>query len=729
MVADILIPSYDTAAVIASVLLAMFASYVVLDLAKRVRGGDATSTRGWLIGGSVTLGIGIWSMHFVGMLAFKLPIMVGYDYVITLVSWLAAVAVSYVALTVASHASLSLARLAAGSVTMGAGICAMHYIGMHAMQVSPGIVWDGGLVAASAFIATGASAVALLIFFWLRTRRGNTIHWQMAAATTMGVAIAGMHYTGMAAASFPAGTVCLSADELSGSALGVMVGMASMLLLSMTLLTSVLDARLQSKATQLAASLQAANQQLQHLAFKDPLTGLPNRLVFESELDRAVLEAQAKQRRLAVVFIDLDGFKPINDSFGHGVGDEVLREVGRRLAGLARQSDIIARVGGDEFLMLLDGNPDRAAAGRVADRVRAAVTMPFRAEGREVGLSCSIGIVMYPDHGPQARLIAYADAAMYAAKRAGGGAHCFYELDMASDGELQIELQRELRRALEQGGAGLALHYQPKLHAGTGRITGVEALMRWQHAQRGMISPAVFIPVAERFGLIGILGQWVIDEAFRQMAEWQGQGLQMRVAINLSMHQLRQDDLVERIQASLARHGIEAGQVTFEVTESAAMEDAQGARHTFDRLAALGLQLSIDDFGTGYSSLSTLRKLPARQLKIDRSFVKDLQPEGDARAIVEAVVGLSHALGLSVVAEGVETAEQEAILLATGCDELQGFRYARPMPAHQLRDWAETAAVAQRGGLLPGLELPASLPPAGPGVATRSPAQAVPESA
>ncbi len=695
---DALVPSYDTVAVIASVLLAMFASYVALDLAKRVRGSDATATRGWLIGGSVTLGIGIWSMHFVGMLAFKLPIMVGYDHLITLVSWLAAVAVSYVALTVASHATLSLRRLLAGSVTMGAGICAMHYLGMQAMQVAPGIVWNWALVAASAAIAMAASAVALLIFFWLRNRTGRAVHWQLAAAATMGVAVAGMHYTGMAAATFPADTVCLSAGELSGSTLGVLVGLASTLLLSMTLLTSVLDARMQSKANRLAASLQTANQQLQHIAFKDPLTGLPNRLMFEQELDRAALATHASERRLAVVFIDLDGFKPINDSFGHGVGDEVLREIGRRLAGLARQSDVIARVGGDEFVMLLDGHPDRAAAARVAERVRAAVMTPFEVDGRELNLSCSIGIVMYPEHGPQARLIAHADAAMYAAKRAGGSAHCFYELDMAHNGEQELVLKRDLRRALEQGGPGLSLHYQPKLEVSTGQLTGVEALMRWQHAERGMISPAVFIPVAERFGLIGMLGHWVIHEAFRQMRQWQDEGLSIRVAINLSVHQLRQPDLVERVAAALAQHAIDPAMVTFEVTESAAMEDAEGAQQAFDRLAALGLQLSIDDFGTGYSSLSTLRKLPARQLKIDRSFVKDLQAQGDARAIVEAVVRLSHALGLSVVAEGVETVEQEEILRDVGCDEFQGFRYARPMPAEQLPAWAAAAPVPSLAG-------------------------------
>ncbi len=668
----------------------MFASYVALDLAKRVRTSDRAVARGWLIGGSVTMGVGIWSMHFVGMLAFKLPIMVGYDYVFTALSLLAAIAVSSVALRVASREELTLRHLSQGAISMGVGICAMHYIGMHAMALSPAVVWNWALVAASAAIAITASAVALLIFFWLRTRVESAVFvWQVGASVAMGVAIAGMHYTGMAAASFDVGVVCLSSSGLGGTTLGLLVGMASLVLLSMTLLTSVLDARMQSKTNRLAISLQDANERLQHLAFRDPLTQLPNRLVFEKELASSVQHAESQSQRLAVMFIDLDGFKPVNDSFGHATGDEVLRQVGARLASLARSNDVIARVGGDEFLMLLADNPDRDVAASMALRIRDAVCAPFEAEGREVRLSCSIGIVLYPDHGPSVRLLPNADAAMYAAKRAGGSAHRFYEKDMASDAELQIALQHDLRDLLHNGAPGLMLYYQPKVHALSRQVSGVEALLRWQHPTRGMISPVVFIPVAERFGLINQLGQWVIDEACRQTRRWLDEGLRMRVAVNLSVHQLRQADLAERVREALIKQQLDPSLITFEITESAAMEDTQGSLQMFDLLAGLGVQLSIDDFGTGYSSLSYLRKLPARQVKIDRSFVKDLQPEGDARAVVAAVVSLAHALGLHVVAEGVETIEQESILLEIGCDEFQGFRYAKPMPADLLRAWVD----------------------------------------
>ena len=428
---------------------------------------------------------------------------------------------------------------------------------------------------------------------------------------------------------------------------------------------------------------------------QDALTGLASRLQLEDRLDAAALRAEAQQRRLALLYIDLDGFKPINESYGYEAGDSLLRDVAHRLAGLGRSTDTLARLGGDQFLMLMDGDPDHASAALVADRIRQVLQRPYVLQGREVHLSCSIGIVLYPDHGPRARLLTRADAAMLAAKRAGGNVHCFFDQGMDQDAQDAIELQRDLRRAIETN-TGLELHYQPKIDGRSGAVSGVEALLRWHHPERGMVSPAVFVPVAERFGLIGALGQWVTDEACRQLRIWQDLGLGMHVAINLSVHQLRQSDLVERVQRSLARHDISGGQVTFEVTESAAMEDPQASLRVFERLAQLGVSLSIDDFGTGYSSLSYLRKLPACQLKIDRSFVQDLESEGDARAIVRAVIKLAHALGLKVVAEGVETEAQQEMLQRMGCDQLQGYLFARPMPARHLQLWVMGKDVPER---------------------------------
>jgi diguanylate cyclase (GGDEF)-like protein len=711
MLADVafLESRYDAGAVAVSVLIAMFVSYVALDLAKRVRTPDRTLALGWWAGGSLAMGSGIWSMHFVGMFAFRLPIAIGYDYGVTFLSWLAAVAVSGIALAIASQRRLTVLHLAGGAVAMGAGICAMHYTGMLAIDMAPGIVWNGALVALSALIATGASAVALMIFFWLRKSSGwRGQAWQAAAGAVMGIAISGMHYTGMAAANFVDGAVCLSAGALRGDSLGTIAAMVSIGMLTLTMCTSILDARMHGNTARLAASLKLANEQLQQLAFRDPLTGLPNRSLFEQELERAVERCELSGGALTLLFIDLDGFKPVNDSFGHPVGDVVLREVGERLRSLAADGDTVARAGGDEFLLASLALASADDAARLAERVIDALGRPYRMAARDVSLSCSIGIVRFPEHGSRDKLIAHADAAMYAAKRVGGSTYAFFESRMETDIREQVELQRDLRLAIER--SELELYYQPKIDGRSGQITGAEALVRWHHPSRGLLGPGLFIPVAERFGLIGALGNWVIDDACRQVRVWLDGGLRMRVAVNLSVHQLRQDDLVARIRGALVRHGVDPKLLTFEITESVAMEDTQATMRAFAQLARLGVSLSIDDFGTGYSSLAYLRKLPARQLKIDRSFVADIDQSADALAVVDAVVRLAHALGLKVVAEGVETETQRDILLGLHCDELQGFLFAKPMSARALTLWATeedgTHEIDFRPSLFLGSEMP-----------------------
>lgn len=688
--------SYAPWVVAASLLIASFASYVALDLAKRVRTRDRGVAVNWWVGGSLAMGTGIWCMHFVGMLAFSLPIPLGYTVVLTVASWVAGVAVSAIALFVASQGELTWRRLAGGAIAMGLGICAMHYTGMAALDMSPGIVWNLLLVAASALIAIAASAAALLIFFWLRKmgeRRGMV--FQPLAALVMGIAICGMHYTGMAAASFPAGTVCLSADALAGPQLGMMVSVSSVALLAMTLFTSTLDARMRSSLKVANVKLETANEELRRRAFQDPLTGLPNRMLFEDRLTHALQRharngEQISERnagKVAVLFVDLDGFKPVNDSLGHAAGDAVLREVAVRLRSAARDADTVARIGGDEFVLLMEDVSSLVDCVSLARRLIEALAAPLEIGGRRVALSGSVGIAAYPDHGDGDKLVMHADAAMYTAKRAGGSTYALYEAHMDEGAQEQLNLLNDLRHAIEH--EQLQLYYQPKIDGQHGQIRGVEALLRWNHPERGLLAPGLFIPLAERFGLINGLGSWVIEEACRQMHAWAEIGLHMRVAINLSVHQLREEDLAARIEAALSRNLVEPSQLLCEITESVAMEDLKSTQRAFEELARIGVFLSIDDFGTGYSSLSYLRQLPARQLKIDRSFVADVETSSDAKAIVSAVIQLAHELGLRVVAEGVETKGQRDILLALHCDELQGYFLARPMAAETLQAWTE----------------------------------------
>ncbi len=690
---------YDAMGLLASIVIATLASYVALDLARRVHATRGHAGTVWWFFGAIVMGTGIWSMHFLGMQAFSLPIQLGYSGKFTFLSWLAGVAASAVSLGVAGRMAFRPRNIIRGSIAMAIGISSMHYIGMAALDMTPAIEWDFVMVGLSVLIAVIASAIALVLFQVLvRVSLQRRVPAQVSAAVVLSLGICGLHYVGMAGAHFPLNSVCTSADALGGAALTVVVLLVSSTLLVSTLLLSILDARLQSTAERLTASLvqantqlKTANAELQERAFTDALTQLPNRVLFEDRLSQALARLERANRdrtesRLAVLFIDLDGFKPINDSFGHAFGDHVLAQVASRLREQAREGDTVARVGGDEFLMLLENVPGAASCALVSRKIITLLSGAFVVADRTIKISCSVGIVLYPETGQRDKLIANADAAMYAAKRAGGGNYAMFEPTMGADANTQLELLSDLRAALDLG--QFTLNYQPKVSGTSSRIHGVEALLRWTHPVRGNVPPDEFIGMAERFGLIGRIGEWVIEEACRQMAQWREQGLRMRVAVNLSVHQLRESDLADRVYAALVRHRVDSSQLLCEITESVAMEDMQVTRRAFESLARIGVYLAIDDFGTGYSSLSYLRQLPAQQLKIDRSFVKDLETSADARAVVEAVIQLAHALSLLVVAEGVETAGQRDILISMRCDELQGYYFARPMTADTLLEWS-----------------------------------------
>jgi len=544
----------------------------------------------------------------------------------------------------------------------------------------PAIAWTPLPSAAAFALAALGSGIAFAAFYHTSTRKPHfAAAWRGAAVLVLTAAMLGSQELMLGMAQLDSRTFSAYDQRVTSSTLNVLATVGALALLVAMRLSAVLEATMQR-------SLERARHDLQKLSFTDALTGLPNRLMFEGQLAEAVGRCDARRGRIALLFVALDGFKPVNETFGHRAGDRILREVASRLNALKGTEDRIARLGGDEFLLLMAGDPRKEDAARLAAAMLESLSAPYKDTNREVTLSCSIGIAAYPEHGGATTLISHADAATRAAKGNGGATYCFFEPRMLSDAREQVDLLRDLRQALER--KQLELYYQPKIHAPSGAVTGAEALLRWHHPQRGMVSPMVFIPIAEKFGLIGQIGQWVIDEACRQAREWREQGLRMRVAINLSVHQLRQHDLAERIGAALRKHDVNPQLLTCEITESVAMEDAEGTARIFKSLADVGVHLSIDDFGTGYCNFAILRKLPASELKIDRSFVLDLESSADARAVVDAVVKLAQALGRKVVAEGVETEEQNQILRSLGCDELQGYLFARPMSAKALALWA-----------------------------------------
>ncbi len=448
----------------------------------------------------------------------------------------------------------------------------------------------------------------------------------------------------------------------------------------------LLYVRLSRSRKRLKTRLKAAHSQLDELRGRDGLTGLVTRPEFESVLDDAVTASDRKGQPVAVLYVGLDNFRFVNEAYGLRVGDALLVQAAQRIALLVGEGPAAARMGGDEFALVLSGGV--AKADTVALALQKGLQAPFEVEALNLQLSASIGVAIYPEHGSRPRLLAHAALAMRSVKLGGGACHAHFDPAMAVNLRDQAELLQDLQHALERG--ELELFYQPKIDANSQLVTAAEALMRWRHPRRGMVSPAVFIPLAERHGLIVALGQWVIDEACRQAGEWRQRGLRMRVAINISGHQLRQDDLVEKIEAALRRHGIPPARLTCEITETVAMEDTQHTRAAFDRLLAAGLHVSIDDFGTGHSSLASLRRLPAAELKIDGAFVSDLASSEEAQTIVRAIVQMAHSLDMKVVAEGVETEAQRDMLVALGCNELQGYLFAKPMSATALALYADS---------------------------------------
>jgi len=437
--------------------------------------------------------------------------------------------------------------------------------------------------------------------------------------------------------------------------------------------------------------LEAANLQLRHLATHDALTALPNRVLLDDRLAQAIAHADRNAQPFAVLMVDLDRFKLINDSFGHRSGDMVLNEVARRLQAVVRSIDTVARVGGDEFVLVISPSASRADAEDIGKRTNEALSAPIQMAGVDLHISSSIGIAFYPSDGGTAEsLLAHADSAMYCAKERGRNNHQSYAPDMRSVALERVSLESELHQALKLD--QLELYYQPKVNTASGDIHSAEALIRWRHPQRGLIQPAQFIPLAEECGLIHEIGAWVLREACRQCTAWQRAGLPfMRVAVNVAAAQFRRGNLFELVRNALQDAQLDPRFLEIELTESAVMTNPEDSAAVLEQLSRMGVLVSVDDFGTGYSSMSYLRRFPIDKLKIDRSFITDLATGADDASIVQAIVALAHGLRLKVVAEGVETAQQLKFLQSVGCDQYQGFHFSPPLPASEfvelVRSW------------------------------------------
>ena len=747
-------------------LLSAFTAFSIFEQARRA----SLRVWAWIGLAGFVAGTGIWATHFIAMLAYKPHLPMGYDLRLTLVSIGAAMLITGGGWAAALGGRLRPTLLGGGAV--GAGISTMHYVGMAAVNLPGRFVWDGVLVAVSILLGVGLSAAALAE----HRRKPTPLPWRPALLFTL--AICGMHFTAMAAASVvPDPNVAVPAAAIDDRTLMVAVAAMALVILGIGFLMVLFDRKLTSNAIEEAQRLRTfadaaveglvvidgerivdanrsfltlaaydsvdaaprriselliganvdtlsiaadapplecrlmradghgldvelllrplawrgadlrilavrdiserreAAERIAHLAFHDALTGLPNRAVFGEHLGRTVEKAAEGSEPVAVLCIDLDGFKAVNDVYGHPAGDALLVAAAQRIRGAVREHELVARLGGDEFAIVQAAGQQPEHAGLLAERVIAALAEPFAIGSETVRITGSIGVALYPaDATSPDTLVKNADMALYRAKAEARGTARFYEAAMDEALRRRRQLDADLRQAIAR--RELSVHYQPLADLESGRILAFEALLRWTHPRLGEVGPGTFIPLAEESGLILTLGAWVLREACAEAARWTPP---LRLSVNLSPVQFAQEDLAAEVETILAETGLDPARLDLEVTEGLLIRDPDRAIAILQRLKALGVTISMDDFGTGYSSLSYFRMFPFDKVKIDQSFIRDIA-NPQARAIIRSVIGLGRGLGMPVVAEGVETSEQLDALRDEGCDQVQGYLISRPNP-------------------------------------------------
>jgi len=603
----------------------------------------------------------VWTTHFAAVLGYKIPVERAFAPELTFLSLALAIALSLFGFLIVARGKLG-PMVEIGGAVFGLGIAAMHYCGMNAFQVPGVVVWDRGLVLWSVALGVTFGAIAAN-----RIARPVTRFCRYGGTAAMILAIVTTHFVGMAAMTVvPMSGIAIPPQALSD---GFMIGgVLTAILLIMTMAGSAYTIEL--------SAAREASDSYQHLAMHDPLTGLPNRHRLAQRLGDLFTDDRNNTARVAVLVIDLDRFKDVNDVHGHGAGDAVLRAIASRLSAAMGPQELVARTGGDEFVAVKSDVFARGDAVKFARRLSDLILAPVVWQHQKLSVGCSIGVAMFPEHGNAAELItSRADLAMYRAKTLGRGKICTYEPDMDEASRSRAALAIDLKRAVAEN--QFELHYQVQNDTQTGDIVGFEALLRWNHPEKGRISPADFIPIAEETGLIIEIGDWVMRTACAAAAAW---NKPYTIAVNVATLQLTHGDLPKRVGQILAETGLPGHRLEIELTESGIIADQQHALRVVLALKALGVTVAMDDFGTGYSSLSTLKNFPFDKIKVDRSFIQNVDSNPHSAAIVKATLLLGKSLHIPVLAEGVETEYQLGFLRQEGCSSVQGYLFGKPMP-------------------------------------------------
>ncbi|WP_022792387.1 bifunctional diguanylate cyclase/phosphodiesterase [Marinococcus halotolerans] len=794
---DLTYESYSLWLVALSVLIAVLASYTSFHAAARLNTSGSKHKAVWAMIGGLCLGGGIWSMHFIAMLALDMGMTVTYDPGLLVLSIVLAVAASWLAFFILLFFKPRVQWHLLGAVFIGSGIVSMHYIGMAAMQMNAEVQYSPLLVALSVVIAYLASFTALRLLSAvpsIRRRLQQELGF-IGSSLLMGAAISGMHYTGMAGASFEHGSAGTGMDggAVQTELLSIFIGIGIMTILVITTIVAVFDRQMEFKKEQLdyiddlyrgiihtandaiitsnmdmmiiswnaaaerifghrqadvvgeplsviipsayqrrveyfhktgeevehaslveleglhreghtfplelSFSMQGTgaqrvytgivrdiserarqNERIQELIYRDDLTRLPNRRMLNEHLTH-ILE-QRSLENLAVLFVDLDRFKNVNDVYGHRIGDELLIIAAERMKKHLRETDFLARQSGDEFVIILPESTGYRA-GNTAHSLVQVLNELIIIEKNELFISASIGISVFPEDGETAEdLLKHADTAMYKAKSSGANQYCFFTPDMNEEVSKKMLLESGLRKGIVS--EEFLLYYQPQVDVGSGEVKGYEALVRWRHPELGMVPPGEFIPLAEETGLIIPLGRWILQEACRQMAEWKAAGSTVdRMSVNISTLQFQQPDFLKMVTCILETTGLPPEYLEIELTESI-VQDPQRSVPLMEQIRAKGIRISLDDFGTGYSSLSYLKDFPLNTLKIDKTFMDNIEDGQREEAIVESIIHMAQRLGFNVIAEGIEKSSQLSLLSEKACQEYQGYYFSPPLPAEAI---------------------------------------------
>ncbi|MEG1042218.1 MAG: EAL domain-containing protein [Pseudomonas sp.] len=686
---------YNPYLVALALLVAGAGSFATLSMAERLSHVEQPAAqRQWRLLGACCLAGGVWALHFISMLAFQAPIEVQYDFSLTGLSLMVMLLAGWLAMNTLSRRDLHSRHYFQAASYTGVGIAAMHYIGMSAMRSNAEQFYRADMFAASIVIAIGTSLLAVFLARYFRYGSG-TLHQLLkyAASILMAAGIFATHFTGMWGMTLviPADAAVVLPSADNNLQLSLTIAFITLLISASSISAALSDQKLQSKehdlrrVNVLLSQLDQARVSLQQAAHYDALTNLINRRGFNQVFAERLIEQATNEGMLAVMFLDIDHFKRINDSLGHDAGDELLKVIAGYIKAATRSQDVVARFGGDEFCILTSLS-NREEARNLAQRIMHKMKEPIDLAGRRMVMTTSIGISIFPDDGASAEeLLKNADLALYQSKGSGRNSLNFFNSSLKTRATLELQLEEELRSALFEE-HGLRIHYQPIFDLHTGQVAKLEALVRWQHPQHGLLSPDRFIGIAEANGLITDLDLWVMRRACEDLAQLDRHGYSgLKVTVNCSALTLGHEALPHEVANALQNAGLSACKLELEVTENALMGNIHNTIAMLKEIRALGVSLSIDDFGTGYSSLAYLKRLPLDTLKIDRSFIQDVPHCPQDMEIVQAIIVMAHTLHLQVIAEGVEFIEQYQFLAQQGCDFVQGYLLSRPVPLGDLR--------------------------------------------